>query len=83
MRLQEVRAALARCGRVGSVDLAPLSGGQGMFAMLPLTAPQIALLQTDFGIYMAPTGRINIAGLTEDVAYFVDALHAVQHQIAA
>jgi aromatic-amino-acid transaminase len=49
-----------------------------MFAMLPLTPQQIERLQAEFGIYMAQSGRINIAGLAEDsIDRFVDALRSV------
>ena len=37
-----------------------------MFATLPLTKEQIETLREDHGIYMAGSGRINVAGLTTD-----------------
>ena len=71
-------------GRIGAVDLGPLADGQGMFALLPLSVAQIDMLQSEHGIYMAHSGRINIAGLAEEqVDRFVDALTAVQHKNAA
>jgi hypothetical protein len=74
-----LRTALASYGRIGSVDLGPLADGRGMFAMLSLSAAEIDVLQSEFGIYMSHTGRINIAGLAEDrMDYFVDALRAAQ-----
>jgi aromatic-amino-acid transaminase len=83
-RVQGLRAALAAHGRIGSVDLQPLVDGRGMFAMLPLSVPEIDLLQSEHGIYMAHSGRINIAGLAEEhVDRFVDALGAVQRKNAA
>jgi aromatic-amino-acid transaminase len=83
-RIRHLRAALARHGRIGAVDLGPLADGQGMFALLPLSVAQIDMLQSEHGIYMAHSGRINIAGLAEEqVDRFVDALTAVQHKNAA
>jgi aromatic-amino-acid transaminase len=82
-RIGRLRAALAAYGQVGAVDLGALDGGLGMFAMLPLALPQIDRLQAEFGIYMAPSGRMNIAGLAEDdIDRFVDALRIVSQAVA-
>jgi len=70
-----VRTALASFGRVGSVDLAPVAGQHGMFSMLPLTPAAIAALRERHGVYMAGSGRINVAGLAlADCERFVAAL---------
>jgi aromatic-amino-acid transaminase len=83
-RLRELRAALAARGRVGCVDLSTLARGDGLFAVLPLSGVQIDRLQSDHAIYLAPSGRINIAGLAaERIDAFVDALRAVQRKHAA
>jgi len=51
---------------------------RGMFSLLPLTADQVEELITTHGVYVAPDGRINIAGCREDqVDRFVSALSAV------
>jgi aromatic-amino-acid transaminase len=63
-RIRQVRAALGEAGRAGALDLRPLALGQGMFAMLPLSKEQIERLRSEHGVYMAGSGRINIAGLT-------------------
>ena len=65
-RIRQVRARLAEAGRLGSVDLTPLDQQNGMFATLPLGKEQIEALRKDHGIYMAGSGRINVAGLTTD-----------------
>ncbi len=53
---QILRTALpAACRR--SVD------GHGMFAMLPLSQPQIQTLQTEHQVFMTFDGRVNIAGI--------------------
>lgn len=63
-RMRQVRDYLANAGRVGSVDMTPLGTQSGLFAMLPVTKDQVVALREEHGIYMAGSGRINIAGLT-------------------
>jgi aromatic-amino-acid transaminase len=63
-RMNQVRAQLAAAGQQGGVDFAPLGHQRGMFSVLPLSGEQILKLRSDCGIYMAGSGRINIAGLT-------------------
>lgn len=63
-RMNQVRAKLADAGSAGAIDLKPLGGQNGLFSILPLTSEQILKLRTDHGIYMAGSGRINVAGLT-------------------
>jgi aromatic-amino-acid transaminase len=65
-RIRQVRAGLAEAGRLGTVDLTPLDKQNGMFATLALGKEQIEALRQDHGIYMAGSGRINVAGLTTD-----------------
>ena len=74
-RMNQVRERLAEAGQVGSLDLAPLGGQNGLFSLLPLTGEQILALRSDHGIYMAGSGRINIAGLTSaNIDKFIAAL---------
>ncbi len=63
-RMTQVRERLAAAGTAGTVDLAPLGYQAGLFSILPLSAEQILKLRSDHGIYMAGSGRVNIAGLT-------------------
>lgn len=63
-RMNHVRARLAAAGKAGAVDFAALGGQNGLFSVLPLSGEQILKLRTDHGIYMAGSGRINVAGLT-------------------
>jgi aromatic-amino-acid transaminase len=63
-RIRQVRARLAEAGAAGSVDLVPIGGQNGLFSVLPLSSEQILKLRADHGIYMAGSGRVNIAGLT-------------------
>lgn len=58
--------------------LAPLARQHGMFSTLPLTPAQVAAARDAHGIYMAGSGRINIAGLTPAaVKPFIRGLAAV------
>ncbi len=79
-RIRQVREKLAASSNAGGVNLTPLGEQQGMFAMLPLSKEQIATLRADHGVYMAGSGRINIAGLTMgNIDTFVGALAAVSN----
>ncbi|MDE2619374.1 MAG: aspartate/tyrosine/aromatic aminotransferase [Sphingomonadales bacterium] len=63
-RMRQVRAKLAAAGTAGSVDLTPLGGQNGLFSIVPLSAEQILAMREKHGVYMAGSGRINVAGLT-------------------
>ncbi|WP_176399608.1 amino acid aminotransferase [Novosphingobium sp. B 225] len=77
-RMRQVRARLAEAGQAGSVNLSPLGGQSGLFSIVPLTGEQILKLRSDHGIYMAGSGRINIAGLTMgNIDKFIAAVAAV------
>lgn len=77
-RIRQVRAALGEAGTAGTLDLTPFARQHGMFAMLPLSKQQIEVLREDHGIYMAGSGRINVAGLTTgNLPKFIAALAAV------
>ncbi len=72
-RLNEVRAALAEA----DPRLEPLRDQHGLFALLPLSPAQVEAMRSDHAVYMAGSGRINIAGLTaQTVQPFVQALGA-------
>jgi aromatic-amino-acid transaminase len=64
--MNQVRARLADAGTAGSVDLTPLGHQNGLFSMLPVTKEQVVELREKHAIYMAGSGRINVAGLTMD-----------------
>jgi len=77
-RIRQVRAALADARTAGAVDLTPLGIQNGMFAMLPVSKEQVQVLREDHGIYMAGSGRINVAGLTmNNLPKFIAALAEV------
>ena len=59
-RIVTVRGALA----AAAPSLRGLSDQHGMFAQLPVTPAQVARLREQHAVYMAGSGRINLAGLT-------------------
>ena len=75
-RLRRVRERLAAAdNEVEGVDLAALAEQNGLFAILTLDTDQIKRLREEHGIYMAGSGRINIAGMTSgNTPKFVAAL---------
>lgn len=77
-RMRQVRQSLADAGQAGAIDLTPLARQNGLFSVLPLSKEQVERLRTEHAIYMAGSGRINIAGLHEgNTDKFVSALAAV------
>lgn len=63
-RMRRVRERLAAAdNEAPGLNLAALGEQNGLFAILPLSKDQIVKLREDHGIYMAGSGRINIAGL--------------------
>jgi len=63
-RMQQVRARLAAAGKAGTVDMTTLGAQSGLFSIVPLTPEQILAIREKHGVYMAGSGRINVAGLT-------------------
>jgi len=63
-RMRQVRAKLAAAGTAGTVDLTPMGGQNGLFSIVPLTKEQVLEMREKHGVYMAGSGRINVAGLT-------------------
>ena len=65
-RMRGVRERLAAADNlVPGLNLAAIGEGNGLFAMLPLGRAQVEALRRDHAIYMAGSGRINVAGLIE------------------
>lgn len=74
-RLNQMRRALA----MAAPQFGFVAQGRGLFALLPLTPEQIASMRDNHAVYMAGSGRINIAGLrgADDVDRFASALRSV------
>jgi aromatic-amino-acid transaminase len=82
-KLNAVRDRVAQL-RINSLDLSPLAQQHGMFATLALSKGQVARLRDEHAIYMAPSGRINVAGLmAADLDTFAGALRSVLINAAA
>ena len=74
-RIAAVRQALAD----GDEALEPQRRQQGMFSLLPLSPDRVAALRETHGVYMAGSGRVNLAGLTlGTVPKFIEALKSVR-----
>ncbi len=72
-RIRGLRTHLARADE----RLAYIEGQNGMFSMLPLSPEAIADLRETESIYMAGSGRFNVAGLSDhDVDRFAEAVIA-------
>ena len=84
-RMRRVRERLAAADNAApGLNLAAIGEGNGLFAMLPLGKDQIEALRRDHGVYMAGSGRINIAGLTEgNIDRFIAALVALSADASA
>lgn len=72
-RIRTLRARLAAF----DPRLAFIDNQNGMFSMLPLSAEAVVALRESHGIYMANSGRFNIAGLSDaNIDYFASAVVA-------
>jgi len=68
--------ALVAAGVPGKWE--PIRHQRGMFALIGLSAGQVARLRDEFGVYVVGRGRINVAGLTPaNLPHVVEALDAV------
>ncbi len=78
-RIQSVRTELAAAMQaLGAERFAFIERQSGMFSFLGINADQVGRMASDYGIYMAPTSRINLAGLTPDnMSYFCQSLAAI------
>lgn len=61
-RINALRASLAATHE----RLRPIGSQRGMFAMLPIDRDAVVALRERHGIYMAESGRINVAGLRDE-----------------
>ena len=75
-RMREMRDTLAAAdNRVPGLDLTAVATQNGLFSILKLNKDQILALREKHGVYMAGSGRINVAGLTNgNIQQFIDAL---------
>ena len=78
-RIQSVRTELATAMQaLGAERFEFIARQSGMFSFLGIHDDQVGRMASDYGIYMAPTSRINLAGLTPDnMPYFCQSLAAI------
>lgn len=75
LRMRDVRSALASERQVGPVDLSAIERQNGLFSIIDITPEQVKQLREDSAVYMAGSGRINVAGLTTpQIPLFLEAL---------
>lgn len=78
-RLREMRTLLndALVEKVPDHDFSHLVRATGMFCFLGITVEHVTRLKKDYGVYMADSSRINVAGITpQNVAYLADSIAA-------
>lgn len=74
-RINSVRENIISAWGEGGDAVSFFTRQQGMFSMLPLSPEKIRRLKDDHAIYIAGSGRVNLAGLLgSDVDRFVDVL---------
>ena len=79
-RIRSLRVRLA----ASDPRLAYIDEQNGMFSILPLTPDHITALRASHGIYMAGSGRFNVAGLSdENVDRFAQAVAALLPEAVA
>jgi aromatic-amino-acid transaminase len=74
-RINSIRQILAD----SDPRLAFMARQRGLFAMLPLSLKQVNELRNQYAIYMASSGRMNIAGLARrQLPHFLRSFHLIQ-----
>jgi aspartate aminotransferase len=79
-RINGLRAILAShlTLHTGGADFSWITRQRGMFSRLDLSPEQVTRLRDEYHVYMAPDGRINIAGISEtNVAHVATAVATV------
>jgi aspartate aminotransferase len=79
-RIKDNRRSLVAALEARSIrgDWSAIATQRGMFALLGLTAEQVARLRDEHAVYVVGGGRINVAGFTaQNLDPFADALAAV------
>lgn len=74
-RIAAMRQALA----AAHPDFAPIGAQRGLFSMLPVAPEGVDWLKEKFAVFMPRSGRINVAGLTdENLPRFAEAWRALK-----
>ncbi|MFC0205728.1 aromatic amino acid transaminase [Novosphingobium soli] len=81
-RLRATRRALGARLAANDPRLGAIAGQHGMFCLLPIDAAQVARLRSQFAIFIAPDGRVNLAALPlHRVDAFAEALGDVTARV--
>ncbi|MEZ5458423.1 MAG: amino acid aminotransferase [Steroidobacteraceae bacterium] len=79
-RMRELRGLLARelGARLSGIDFDWMPRQRGMFSRLDLDPGQVVRLREQHHVYVAPDGRVNVAGISpKNVAHVADSIAAV------
>lgn len=79
-RINGLRKLVAKRARKAGLsrDLSFLERQRGMFSFLGISKNQVSQMAEDYGIYMAGSSRMNVAGFNENnVDYFIESLSEV------
>lgn len=61
-----------------ALDFSPILRQHGLFTMLPISKEEVQKLRKDWGLYMPSSGRINVAGLTDNnIDHCIDAICSI------
>ncbi len=74
-------AAMRRALAASHPDFAPTAAQRGLFSLLPVDPASVDWLKGKFGVFMPRSGRINVAGLTnENLPRFAEAWRALKSE---
>jgi aspartate/tyrosine/aromatic aminotransferase len=79
-RMRELRGLLARelDSRIAGAGFGWITQQRGMFSRLDLTPDQVVRLREQHHVYVAPDGRVNIAGISpKNVGHVADSIATV------
>ncbi|WP_370324007.1 aromatic amino acid transaminase [Euzebya sp.] len=79
-RLNGLRALLSRslAETTGTDEFDYIAGERGLFSFLGLSPEQVQRLQSERSVYLIPSSRINVAGITEaNVGYVAESIASV------
>jgi aromatic-amino-acid transaminase len=83
-RPHERSARQAGFGGRSGLDFAPFGTQNGLFSIVPLTGDQVLAMREKHAVYMAGSGRINVAGLTMgNIDKFIAAVADVTAEFAS
>ncbi len=79
-RLTSIRGKLvdALTAAAPESDFSHIQTAHGMFSFLGVTPTQVQRLKNDYGVYLVDSGRINVAGITDqNVSYLAESIAKV------